>query len=124
MSQILFIAAGGAIGAVLRYLGSTAVYAWLGRGFPYGTLVVNVLGSLIMGILAILLIERLSTGPEFRALLLVGLLGSFTTFSTFSIETVYLIEQGALIRAGINILLSVLLCLAAAWLGIILGRQI
>lgn len=124
MSQIIFIAAGGAIGAVLRYLGSTAVYAWLGRGFPYGTLVFNTLGSLIMGILAILLLERLSSGPELRALLLVGLLGSFTTFSTFSIETLNLIEQGALIKAGTNILLSVLLCLAAAWLGTIIGRQL
>jgi CrcB protein len=124
LSQIIFIAAGGAIGAVLRYLGSTAVYAWLGRGFPYGTLVVNTLGSLIMGILAILLLERLSSGPELRALLLVGLLGSFTTFSTFSIETLNLIEQGALIKAGTNILLSVLLCLAAAWLGTIIGRQL
>lgn len=124
MSQILFIAVGGAIGAVLRYLGSTAVYAWLGRGFPYGTLFVNVLGSLIMGVLAILLIERISTGPELRALLLIGLLGSFTTFSTFSIETLNLIEQGGLIKAGLNILLSVILCLAAAWVGTLIGRQL
>jgi CrcB protein len=124
LSQILFIAVGGAIGAVLRYLGSTAVYAWLGRGFPYGTLFVNVLGSLIMGVLAILLIERISTGPELRALLLIGLLGSFTTFSTFSIETLNLIEQGGLIKAGLNILLSVILCLAAAWVGTLLGRQL
>jgi len=124
LSQILFIAVGGAIGAVLRYLGSTAVYAWLGRGFPYGTLFVNVLGSLIMGVLAILLIERISTGPELRALLLIGLLGSFTTFSTFSIETLNLIEQGGLIKAGLNILLSVILCLAAAWVGTLIGRQL
>lgn len=124
MSQILFIAVGGAFGAVLRYLGSTAVYAWLGRGFPYGTLFVNVLGSLIMGVLAILLIERISTGPELRALLLIGLLGSFTTFSTFSIETLNLIEQGGLIKAGLNILLSVILCLAAAWVGTLIGRQL
>jgi len=124
LSQILSIAVGGAIGAVLRYLGSTAVYAWLGRGFPYGTLFVNVLGSLIMGVLAILLIERMTTGPELRALLLIGLLGSFTTFSTFSIETLNLIEQGGLIKAGLNILLSVMLCLAAAWVGTLIGRQL
>jgi fluoride exporter len=124
LSQIVYIAIGGAIGAVFRYLGSTTIYAWLGRGFPYGTLFVNVLGSLIMGILAIVLIERMSTGPELRALLLIGLLGAFTTFSTFSIETLNLIEQGALIRAGMNILLSVVLCLGAAWVGILIGRQI
>lgn len=124
LSQILYIAIGGAIGAVLRYLASTAVYALLGRGFPYGTLVVNVLGSLAMGVLAILLIERVSTGPELRALLLIGLLGSFTTFSTFSIETLNLIEQGGLFKAGLNILLSVMLCLAAAWVGTLIGRQL
>lgn len=124
MSQILYIAIGGAIGAVLRYLASTAVYAFMGRGFPHGTLAVNVLGSLIMGFLAIVLLERISTGPELRALLLIGLLGAFTTFSTFSIETLNLIEQGAVIKAGINILLSVVLCVTAAWLGTIIGRQL
>ena len=124
MSQILFIAVGGAFGAVLRYLGSTAVYAWLGRGFPYGTLFVNVLGSLIMGVLAILLIERISTGPELRALLLIGLLGSFTTFSTFSIETLNLIEQADLVKAGLNILLSVGACILATWLGVSVARQL
>jgi len=77
-----------------------------------------------MGFLAILLLERISTGPELRALLLIGLLGAFTTFSTFSIETLNLIDQGAVIKAGINILLSVILCVGAAWLGTILGRQL
>lgn len=124
MSQIMFIALGGAIGAVLRYLGSNAVYAWLGRGFPYGTLAVNVFGSLLMGFLAIVLIERMSNGPELRALLLIGLLGAFTTFSTFSLETLNLIGQGAIVKAGLNILASVLLCLGAAWLGTVIGRQL
>jgi CrcB protein len=124
LQQILYIAIGGAIGAVFRYLASTAVYSWLGRGFPYGTLAVNVVGSLIMGFLAIVLLERISTGPELRALMLIGLLGAFTTFSTFSIETLNLIDQGAVIKAGINILLSVILCVGAAWLGTILGRQL
>ena len=85
MTQTLAIAAGGAIGALLRFWASNGVYALLGRGFPYGTLVVNVLGSLAMGYLYIVMIERAALAPEWRAFALVGLLGAFTTFSTFSI---------------------------------------
>ena len=123
MSQILAIAAGGAVGAVLRFLMSNGIYGLLGRGFPYGTLAVNVLGSLLMGFLYILLLERVSTGPELRAALLVGLLGAFTTFSTFSIETLNLIEQADYMKALINMVASVAACVLAAWLGLTLGRQ-
>ena len=124
MIQILAIAAGGATGAVLRFLMSGWIYAWLGRGFPYGTLIVNVVGSLLMGLLSVLLIERLSLGPEWRAAILIGLLGGFTTFSTFSIETLNLIEAGAHGKALANTALSVVLCVGAAWVGVIAGRQI
>jgi len=124
MKMVMAIAAGGATGAVLRYWVSGQVYAWLGRGFPYGTLTVNVLGSLLMGLLSVLLIERLSLGPEWRAAILIGLLGGFTTFSTFSIETLNLIEAGAHGKALFNTALSVMLCVAAAWVGVIAGRQI
>ncbi|RMG56933.1 MAG: fluoride efflux transporter CrcB [Gammaproteobacteria bacterium] len=124
MSQLAFIALGGALGAVSRFLVSNGVYALLGRGFPWGTLAVNMLGSLAMGVLAILLLERITVSSELRGLLLVGFLGAFTTFSTFSIETLNLIEEGALMRAGLNAVLSVVLCLAAAWLGVFIGRQL
>ena len=124
MTQLLAIAAGGAAGAVLRFLMSGWVYTWLGRGFPYGTLVVNVVGSLLMGLLSALLIERLSLGPEWRAAILIGLLGGFTTFSTFSIETLNLIEAGAHAKALANAALSVVLCVGAVWVGVIAGRQI
>ncbi len=122
--QALAIAAGGALGALLRFWVSTAVYGWLGRGFPWGTLSVNVLGSLAMGLLYILLLERLTTGPEVRALLLVGFLGAFTTFSTFSIETFNLIEQAEIGKALLNVGVSVIACVLAAWAGVILGRQL
>ena len=122
--QALAIAAGGAVGALLRFWFSGWVYSVLGRGFPYGTLAVNVLGSLLMGLLFVLLIERLSMAAEWRAVLLVGLLGAFTTFSTFSMETLSLFEEGAHLKAMLNIVLSVILCLGAAWLGVILGRQV
>lgn len=108
----------------MRYLASTGVYAVLGRGFPYGTLVVNVVGSLLMGVLTVLLLERLSVGPEWRAGILIGVLGAFTTFSTFSMETLILIEQGDWFKALLNVFLSVALCLLAAWFGILMGRSL
>ena len=112
------------MGAVLRYWVSNWVYTFSGKGFPYGTLAVNVLGSLLMGFLFVWLLERLSNELALRAFLLIGLLGAFTTFSTFSIETLNLIETGQLARALANVLLSVALCLAAASLGVLLARQI
>ncbi len=124
MTQMLAIAAGGAVGALMRYWVSIGVYALVGRSFPYGTLVVNVLGSLAMGLLFVLLIERMDVGSIWRAALLVGLLGAFTTFSTFSIETLNLVEEGAYTRALMNVVLSVVLCIVAAWVGVKLGRQL
>lgn len=124
MKALIFIAMGGAIGAVLRYGASLSVYSLMGRGFPYGTLFVNVTGSLLMGLLGVMMLERFNIGPEWRAAVLVGVLGSFTTFSTFSIETLNLLEQGDVMRAVANIVLSVLVCLAAVWFGVLIGRQI
>lgn len=124
MNQLLAIGLGGAVGAVLRFMVSTGVHRFAGRDFPYGTLSVNVLGSLLMGFLYIVLIERASLNGEWRALLLIGLLGAFTTFSTFSIETLNLIENGELLKAGVNVALSVGLCLLAVWVGVFAGRQL
>ncbi len=123
MNQIVAIALGGAIGAVLRFLVSSGVYSWLGRGMPYGTLVVNVAGSFLAGLLTeALILQRVAISQEFRAAILIGLLGAFTTFSTFTLETLYLIEKGTLGKAIANIGLSVFLCLAATWGGLLMGR--
>jgi CrcB protein len=124
MSQVMAIAAGGALGSVLRYWLSTWVYALAGRGFPYGTLVVNVLGCLLMGVLFVLLVERMGESTVLRAGLLIGVLGGFTTFSTFSIETFNLIEQGAWVKAAANSVASLVLCIGATWAGAIIARQI
>lgn len=124
MNQIIAIAVGGALGAVLRYWTSTGVYSLLGRSFPYGTLSVNVIGSLLMGVLSVVLIERIDLDPVWRAGLLIGFLGAFTTFSTFSFETLSLIEQGAMTKAGINMLLSVTACVGAVWVGLLVGRAL
>ena len=124
MNQTLAIAAGGAIGALLRFWMSNGIYAWLGRGFPYGTLAVNVLGSLLMGFLYIAMIERLALAAEWRGFALIGLLGAFTTFSTFSIETLNLLEQADYAKAIGNMVFSVLACVGAAFLGVMLARQV
>jgi CrcB protein len=124
MTQTLAIAAGGAIGALLRYWTSTGVHAWLGRGFPYGTLFVNVLGSLLMGFLFVWLIDRMAAGPALRAFLLIGVLGAFTTFSTFSMETLNLMESGHFGKALLNVAASVVVCVAAAGAGVLAARQL
>jgi CrcB protein len=124
MRQVLAIAAGGAIGSLLRYWVSSGTHAVLGRGFPYGTLTVNVLGSLLMGFLYIWLLDRVAAGPVLRAFLLIGVLGGFTTFSSFSIESLNLIEAGQVMKALVNVLLSVTVCIAAAGLGVLIARQL
>lgn len=122
--QIAAIAGGGAIGALLRFWISNGVYGVMGRDFPYGTLAVNVIGSFAMGVGFIFLVERAALAPEWRAFLLVGLLGALTTFSTFSIETLNLIESGALTKATINMVGSVVVCVSAVWAGVLLARQL
>ena len=125
MNPLIAIALGGASGAVLRFLVSTGVYQWLGRGFPYGTLTVNILGSFLIGLLTeVLVLQRIAITIEYRSAILVGLFGSFTTFSTFSLETLYLIEQGNLLKAALNVLMSVCACILAVWLGLLAGRAL
>jgi len=124
MQMTLAIAAGGAAGALLRYWMSTGVHLLAGRAFPYGTLAVNVSGSLLMGLLYVLFIERMDVDPLWRGALLIGLLGAFTTFSTFSIETLNLLENGEPVKAVANVLASVSVCIVACWLGMVAGRQL
>ncbi|HCE2907964.1 TPA: fluoride efflux transporter CrcB [Vibrio parahaemolyticus] len=112
-----FIALGGAIGACSRYLVSEFCVLLFGRGFPYGTLTVNVVGSFIMGLLiAAFESEILATEP-WRQVIGLGFLGALTTFSTFSMDNVLLMHQGAFFKMGLNILLNVVLSISAAWIG-------
>src|SRR4030066_216272 len=113
MSQVMAIAVGGAFGSVLRYGQATWEHTLAGRGLPYGTLAVNVLGCLAMGFLFVLLVERMGANAVWRAGLLIGVLGGFTTFSTFSIETFNLVEQGAMAKAAGNMAASLVLCIGA-----------
>jgi len=122
--NILAIAIGGAMGSVLRFWVSHGVHSVMGREYPYGTLTVNVIGSLLMGLLYMLLTERLELGPAWRSLILVGLLGAFTTFSTFSLETLHLLDDGHIIKALTNVLTNVVFCIAAVWMGVFIGRAV
>ncbi|MBP6514484.1 MAG: fluoride efflux transporter CrcB [Steroidobacteraceae bacterium] len=123
MNSLVAIALGSALGGVLRYLAGLGVHAWFARTFPWGTLAVNVLGCLAIGLCWVWLAERGSVSPEWRALVIIGVLGGFTTFSSFSLETLLLVQEGAMGRAAAYVLTSVSLCLAATWAGMTLARH-
>lgn len=116
-SLYLLIALGGAFGASFRFYISQLILNWLGKGFPFATLAVNISGSLIMGALYGLIEQNVIEVSVYRTLIGIGFLGAFTTFSTFSLDTLLLIQQGDVIKATINILLNVSLCIFAAALG-------
>ena len=122
--NLLAIAGAGAVGALFRFGLSNGVYRVLGREFPYGTLVVNALGSLLIGYFFVLFLERVDASEIWRSAILIGLLGSFTTFSTFSLETLNLFNEGAYVKAMLNVILSVAMCLAGTWIGFALARQL
>ena len=124
MSIYVAIAVGGSLGAVSRYWMSTSTYQWLGFGFPYGTLAVNLLGSIVMGFLAELLGDRIHVSEEIRLGLLAGFLGSFTTFSTFSIDVLQLGIDQSVFKAILYIMLSVLLCILGAWAGLLAAKHL
>lgn len=122
--MIAAVAFGGAAGSLARYLSMSAVGHWLGSGFPYATLLVNVLGSLAMGLLVEASALAWSPSPELRALLTVGVLGGFTTFSTFSLDAALLIERHQHGLAAVYAMLSVALSVGALFLGMAVVRQI
>jgi CrcB protein len=125
MTNTFLIFLGAGIGGVLRYWVSNLIYWMTSRQFPYGTLVVNISGCFLMGLLFVLIIDRFNgMGPQLRSFFLIGLLGGYTTFSSFSIETLILFENGALVSGFLNIFFSVFLCIFAAWLGVLGGRQL
>jgi len=116
----LWVAFGGALGSVARFACSGLAVRWFGAHFPWGTVFVNVTGSLAIGVLAALATGgRPLIGGDVRAFLIVGVLGGFTTFSSFSLETLNLARGGQLGAAGANVALSLIACLVAVWLGFV-----
>jgi CrcB protein len=120
--RLLLICLGGALGTGLRYLISGIMVQWLGPAFPYGTLAVNVAGSLIIGVIQEVGTASLLIPDTARLFLTVGLMGGLTTYSTFSYETVRLMENNAWHQAWINLVVTSTFCLAACFLGIAVGR--
>lgn len=120
--MVIWVAAGGAVGAVARYLVMGGVARLWGASFPWGTLTVNVVGSLVLGILVELLALKWSAAEGMRAFLVIGVLGAYTTFSTFSLDVAVLYERGALAAAAAYIIASVVLSVAAMFAGLALAR--
>lgn len=120
----LAISVGAVIGANLRFLVGRWIAERLGTGFPFGTLAVNVTGSLVIGLVMVLLTERAAAPAWVRPMVAIGLLGSYTTFSTYSYETLALVQHGSYLAAMLNVLANVGACLAGAYLGTLLGRAI
>jgi CrcB protein len=122
--MLLYVALGSAIGGVSRYLVGGLVQRMLDTTFPAGTLLVNITGSFLLGAIIRYALETPSLSPEVRAFLTIGFCGGYTTFSTFSYETMALLEDGEWARAGVYITASVILSLIATFLGLALARQV
>ncbi|MBI1806555.1 MAG: fluoride efflux transporter CrcB [Ignavibacteria bacterium] len=122
MLKIILVFIGGGIGAVGRYMLSGAVHRVFGSDFPYGTLTVNVAGCFLIGFLMFGLEERFLLNPALRIFLTIGILGGFTTFSSFSFETIALLRDGEILFATLNIGTSIVVCLVATYLGTLTGK--
>jgi CrcB protein len=122
VERLLLIAVGGAIGTVLRYLTSVVAARWLGAEFPYGTLIVNVSGAFVIGLVQELGTETTLVPDSVRLFLTTGMMGGLTTYSTFSFETVRLMEANAWHQAWLNVVVTTTVCLGLCFLGIAVGR--
>lgn len=122
MSRFLLVCLGGAIGTGARYLVATAAPRWWGTSFPYGTLVVNVAGSFLLGAIMHLGLTTTVIPPTLRLVLATGVMGGFTTYSTFNYETLQYLGQGALRLAGLNVAATLLMCLVAGAVGAAAAR--
>ena len=124
LKELLLIALGGSLGAVSRYGIGQLTARWYPGHFPLGTFLINVAGSFFIGLLFVLIVERIKLHADLRYVFMVGFLGAFTTFSSFSLETINLLQNGRIVLASSYVLASVVVCLLATWLGIVLGRLI
>jgi CrcB protein len=126
MALSFWIAIGSAIGGVARYWIATAIANWFGETFPWGTIIVNITGSFIIGFFATLTGPdgRIFVGTTTRLFVMIGICGGYTTFSSFSLQTLNLMNEGEWFRAGANVGLSVVCCMLAVWAGHILAASL
>ena len=124
MNMLVAIAIGGAVGALGRHFVNVAMGSLLGTGFPWGTVTVNIVGSFLMGVLIHMLAVSWNVSPEMRALLTVGALGAFTTFSTFSLDVVTMYERDALLLVGVYVVVSVVASIGALLVGLRFARVV
>jgi fluoride exporter len=122
MQNYFLVFVGGGVGAITRYWLTGVVHDRFGGEFPYGTLSVNVVGCLVIGLMMSLLEDRFLVYPSLRIFLTIGILGGFTTFSSFSFETVAMLRDGQMLYAAANVIVSVFLCIGGTWIGMYLGR--
>ena len=124
MQSYLLVFLGGGIGAATRYWMSGWVHERLGSAFPYGTLAVNIVGCFIIGLVMGSMQERFLAHPSLRVFLTIGILGGFTTFSSFSYETIAMLKDGEFAYASLNIVASLLCCIMGTWIGLIAGKTL
>lgn len=124
MEKYALIGLGGGIGSISRYVVSRLAYHAVGETFPYGTLAVNIIGCLFIGLLMSFMQERLAVNTNLRFLFVIGFLGGFTTFSSFSYETFELMRTGSMFAAFFNTAYNVLGCLTATWCGYMIGKYV
>jgi CrcB protein len=124
MLKVLLVAGGGALGATARYLTATGIHFLFGSRFPYGTMLVNCLGALLLGLFVSLVLERTLNTDHLRLFVIVGFLGGYTTFSSFAWETVALYSNGQWVSALLNVILTNVITIAGIVFGLQLGRMI
>ncbi|MGH9687071.1 MAG: fluoride efflux transporter CrcB [Candidatus Acidiferrales bacterium] len=124
MTKYLVVALGGAIGSMLRFWAGGYISTRLGTRFPYGTFVINITASFLIGFIVTLFAERAHWSPNWRYLMVVGFLGGYSTFSSFEYESFRVFQDGEFLIAGLNIALSVAVGFVSVWLGVITGRTI
>jgi len=121
--KYLLIVVGGGAGSLARYLVASAISTRMGARFPWGTVIVNVTGCFLIGLIMTMLTERANLSPNWRFALVIGFLGGYTTFSSFEWETFGLVREGAFLRGLANVIGSVTFGFAAVWLGALLARR-
>jgi CrcB protein len=122
--KYLMVGVGGFLGSVLRFWLGSFIGGRLGARFPYGTFVINVTGSFLIGMIVTVLAAKAHWSPNWRYLILIGFIGGYTTFSTFEFETLRLAQDGQMLMAILNVTLSVVVGLVGVWAGAIAGRAI